>query len=146
MKRLAAVLVATVAVVGSGCAPSAFVVRGASRTGAADLSRCATRQLERLGYTVRDADALAGVVRATMNTSTIRMVLHSGKDSEDRIVVTTASDAAGGTSTMLVAGTSLFWGTGTGKIAGPPSAGLAGAVHQILEACGILDAARVESR
>jgi hypothetical protein len=136
---------ATIALLGAGCAPAAVELRGASKTRADDLSRCATRQLERLGYSVRDGKPESGVVRATRNTSTTRMVLHSGNDSEDRIVVTTVSGGADGRSTMSVAGESLFWGADARRIADRPSQEVARQASEILEACGILDAVRVES-
>lgn len=145
VKWVTVVLVAAVAVVGCGCAPGAVVQRGASKTSAVDLSRCAVRQLERLGYTVRDGSPESGQVRATKNTSSIRMVVFSGNDSEDQIVVATAAGGPGGVSTMRVAGTSRFWGKDTGKIAGRPSGAVAREVIRIFEACGILDAARVAS-
>lgn len=141
MKRMAVV---AVVVVGLGCAPASTVLRGASKTGVDDLSRCAMRQLVRLGYTVRDGGPEPGVVHAAKNTATTRMVLHSGKDAEDRIVVTIAPGGPGGRSTVLVAGDSLFWGAEGRKLAERPAAGLAREMRQVLEACGILDAAPAE--
>ena len=141
MKRLAVALVA-VAAFGSGCGPSTIVLRGASLTAADDLSRCALRQLGRLGYTVRDGNPESGVITAVKNTSSTRLVLLSGNDSEERLVVTTLAGGPDGKSTMRVNGASFFWGADARKLPGRPSRRLARDANQILEACGILDGAR----
>lgn len=141
MKRLPMVL-AAVAVLASGCGPSAFVLRGASLTAAADLSHCAQRQLVRLGYTVRDGSPEGGVITAVRNSSSTRMVLLSGNDSEERLIVSTLPGGPDGKSTLRVAGESSFWGADARKIAAAPSARLDRDARRILEACGILDAER----
>jgi hypothetical protein len=143
MKWMGAVVAA--AIVASGCAPSAFVLRGASLTRPDDLSRCAMRQLERLGFTVQDGNAESGIIRATRNTATTRMVLFSGIDSEDRLVVTTEQAGSDGGGSMHVAGDSLFWRANAAKIVERPSADVARQANEIFEACGILDAVRVQA-
>lgn len=145
MKRLTAVLLTAVVIVGLGCAPAAFVLRGESKTSATDLLGCAVRQLERQGYAVRDGNPESGVIRAAKNTSTTRMVLFSGKDSEDQIVVTAASGGADGRSALRVAGVSLFWRMDNTRIAERPSREVVQLVPRLFEACGILDAVPVDS-
>jgi hypothetical protein len=142
MKQMAAVFVAAAIAAGSGCGPSTVVLRGASMTAAADLSGCAKRHLARLGYTVRESNPERGVIHAVKNTSSTRMVLFSGKDSEDRLVVTTQPGDPDGRSTMRVAAESLFWGADDRKIPDRPSRLLTRDANQILEACGIFDAVR----
>lgn len=141
MKRLAVALVA-LAAFGSGCGPATIVLRGASLTAADDLARCALRQLGHLGYTVRDGDPESGVITAVKNTSSTRLVLLSGNDSEERLVVTTLAGGPDGRSTMRVNGESFFWGADARKLPGRPSRRLTRDANRLLESCGILDGVR----
>jgi hypothetical protein len=137
----AAVVVA--AVVAAGCAPSAFVLRGASQTRADDLARCAARRLERLGYTITEGAAERGMISAAKNSATTMTVLRSGIDSEDRLVVTAGPGGPDGGGVLRVAAQSLFWRADGGKMAETPSATVTADANRILEGCGILDGVRV---